>query len=216
MFLPVSWIFPKNIDDHNISNCWFFIKLCRHTTYFYKVIISLNVTDCFLLCVRIMSVYTPSLTVSICFKTSICNRSENRPIYLSVKTEIIILSSLCRILSETSRHFFRIPPSLYKKVSVVGKAISRWMFLSDYTNPDRKKRNSGNVVSEWIHIWFLHTLHATRTYNAVHRKLSSTTSAIWLQHVCLTASPSFHLHKILTYSHIMRMYTYVFNPTEYP
>lgn len=56
MFLPVSWIFPKDIDDYNISNCWFFIKLYRHTTYFYKVIISSNVTDCFLLFVRIMSV----------------------------------------------------------------------------------------------------------------------------------------------------------------
>lgn len=67
------------------------------------------------------------------------------------------------------------------------------MFLTDYAGPDRKKRNSGNDVSEWIHIWSLHTLYTIRTHNAVHRKLSSTISAIWLWHVCLTASPSFHL-----------------------
>lgn len=75
------------------------------------------------------------------------------------------------------------------------------MFLSDYAGPDRKKRNSGNDVSEWIHIWSLHTLYTIRTHNAVHRKLSSTISAIWLWHVCLTASPSFHLGEIPTYPH---------------
>lgn len=75
------------------------------------------------------------------------------------------------------------------------------MFLTDYAGPDRKKRNSGNDVSEWIHIWSLHTLYTIRTHNAVHRKLSSTISAIWLWHVCLTASPSFHLAEIPTYPH---------------
>lgn len=79
--------------------------------------------------------------------------------------------------------------------------MSRRMFLTDYAGPDRKKRNSGNGVSEWIHIWSLHTLYTIRTHNAVHRKLSSTISAIWLWHVCLTASPSFHLGEIPTYPH---------------
>lgn len=92
------------------------------------------------------------------------------------------------------------------------------MFLTDYAGPDRKKRNSGNDVSEWIHIWSLHTLYTIRTHNAVHRKLSSTISAIWLWHVCLTASPSFHLDEIPTYPHnvcnvfksMIYVYTYIY------
>lgn len=68
----------------------------------------------------------------------------------------------------------------------------------------KEVKSEKTIVETYSYIWLL-PFCMWFVHNAVHRKLSSTTSAIWLWHVCL---PVFSLHSAPTKFRRIRIYLF--------